>query len=140
MMLTSRDVFSNRDLSRNYKSLKYFNSNEFDSPDDIGSGENMCPEFLYKLDLARGMAKIPFKINSGYRTPKHNTKVGGVKNSSHINIPCNAADIHVQDSNARFMILNSLIAQGFTRFGIGKNFIHVDSDKQKSPNVIWQYY
>ena len=78
------------------------------------------------------MAKIPFKINSGYRTPAHNSKVGGVKSSSHMNIPCDASDIHVKDSKSRFLIIVSLLAQGFTRFGIGKNFIHVDGDIKKA--------
>jgi len=130
---------------RNYPALRYFNRSEFDCPTEEGSGENMCPSFLQKLDNARHKAKIPFKINSGYRSPKHNTAVGGVKNSSHMNIPCNAADISVKDGRERFLILVSLMSQGFTRFGIGKNFIHVDSDDRvnggdKSPNVIWHYY
>ena len=133
-------AITTRDLSRNYPPLKYFRSSEFDSPDDIGSGDNMCPIFLKKLDTARGMAAIPFKINSGYRTPKHNKKVGGVKNSSHMNIPCNAADIHIKDSKSRYLIVVSLLAQGFTRIGIGKNFIHVDGDTKKSQNLIWHYY
>ena len=94
-------ALTSKGFSRNYPALKYFKVEEFDSPDESGSGENMCPIFLKKLDDARGRAKIPFKITSGYRTPKHNTKVGGVKNSSHINIPCNASDIYVKDSKSR---------------------------------------
>tara|TARA_R110000751_G_scaffold90246_1_gene177248 strand:- start:7489 stop:7893 length:405 start_codon:yes stop_codon:yes gene_type:complete len=133
-------ALTSRDLSRNYPALKYFKSSEFDSPDDIGSGDNMCPVFMQKLDAARGRAKIPFRINSGYRTPKHNSEVGGVKHSSHMNIPCEAADIHIKDSTSRFLIIVSLMAQGFTRFGIGKNFIHVDGDIKKSQNLIWHYY
>jgi len=134
-----------KELDRNYPALRYFKLSEFDCPGDEGSGNNMCPIFLQKLDNARHKAKIGFRINSGYRNPTHNTKVGGVKNSSHMNIPCNAADIHVKDSRARFLILVSLMSEGFTRFGIGKNFIHVDSDDtqnggDKSPNVIWHYY
>ena len=137
MALTSKSF---NDKGRNYPALKYFKSSEFDSPDDIGSGENMCQAFLQKLDKARAMAGIPFRINSGYRTPSHNSHVGGVKNSSHMNIPCDASDIHIKDSRSRFLILNSLMAQGFTRFGIGKSFIHVDSDTKKSQNLVWHYY
>jgi len=130
---------------RNYPPLKYFKRKEFECPLAKDDGENMCASFLQKLDTARGMAKIPFKINSGYRSPAHNTAVGGVKNSSHMNIPCNAADISARSSNEKFLILVSLMAQGFTRFGIGENFIHVDSDDtknggDKTPNVIWDYY
>tara|TARA_R110000796_G_scaffold231287_1_gene349147 strand:+ start:968 stop:1387 length:420 start_codon:yes stop_codon:yes gene_type:complete len=139
MALNSQD-FRNSDLSRNYPALKHFSSAEFDSPDDTGSGDNMCPVFLQKLDAARGRAKIPFKINSGYRTPAHNTKVKGSKGSSHMKIPCEAADIHIKDSVSRFMIIVSLMAQGFTRFGIGKHFIHVDGDIKKTQNCIWYYY
>ena len=142
MTLTSKS-FNDRD--RNYPPLKYFKLEEFECPGDEGSGSNMCPIFLRKLDSARGKAKTPFKINSGYRNHTHNKQVGGVKNSSHMNIPCNAADIHIKDSRTRFLILVSLMSEGFTRFGIGKNFIHVDSDDtknggDKSPNVVWHYY
>ena len=136
---------SYKDLGRNYPTLKHFRLSEFDCPTEEGSGENMCPKFLQKLDNAREKAKTSFRINSGYRTPAHNTKVGGVRNSSHMNIPCNAADIAVKDGRQRFLILVSLMSEGFNRFGIGKNFIHADLDDtknggDKSPNVIWHYY
>ena len=63
--------------------MKYFKLSEFDSPDLVGSGEAMDREFLSKLDQARSLCDIPFKITSGYRTEAHNKKVGGVSNSSH---------------------------------------------------------
>jgi hypothetical protein len=47
--------------------MKYFNINEFDSPDAIGSGENMDKEFLSRLDQARSIADTPFKITSGFK-------------------------------------------------------------------------
>ena len=56
--------------------LKYFKLTEFDSPDEVGSGYKMDKEFLIKLDYARGIAGIPFKINSGFRTKSHNKFVG----------------------------------------------------------------
>ena len=43
--------------------MKYFKLSEFDSPDSKGSGKNMCYEFLQKIDKAREIAGIPFKIN-----------------------------------------------------------------------------
>lgn len=128
-----------RDRLRNMD-IKYFKLSEFDSPDDTGSGENMCLSFLSKLDEARDLAGVSFKITSGYRTPRHNTSIGGVKNSSHTNIPCNACDISTPDSSTRYKIINSLLKVGINRIGIGKNFIHCDTDKKKSPNVIWHYY
>tara|TARA_Y100000401_G_scaffold5806_1_gene3965 strand:+ start:7822 stop:8403 length:582 start_codon:yes stop_codon:yes gene_type:complete len=131
------------DFDRNkphIREIKYFSLNEFDSPDDSDSGQNMDMDFVRKLDEARELANTPFKITSGYRTPKHNTAVGGSITSSHMNIPCNACDIAIKDSSTRYKIINSLLKVGINRIGIGKNFIHCDTDKNKSPNVIWHYY
>ena len=120
--------------------LKYFELSEFDCPCEEGSGKYMDESFLIKLDRARDIAGIPFKINSGYRCPEHNKKVGGVSNSSHTNIPCNASDIAVKDSQSRFIIINALLQAGFTRIGIGKNFVHCDTDKLKNQRICWHYY
>lgn len=117
--------------------MKYFKTSEFDSPDLIGSGEAMNKEFLNKLDKARGLAGIPFKITSGYRTPEYNAKVGGVENSSHISYV--AADISCTDSAARHIIITSLLSVGLNRIGIADTFIHVDMDSSKAANVIWTY-
>ena len=42
--------------------MKYFKLSEFDSPDMVGSGESMDQEFLSRLDQARSLADVPFKI------------------------------------------------------------------------------
>ena len=98
---------------------------------------NMNQEFLDKLDQARELANIPFKINSAYRSPEHNAKIGGKPNSSHLRGL--AVDISVKDSRSRFIVLESLIKVGFNRIGIADTFIHVDDDKEKSEKVIWTY-
>ena len=122
--------------------LNYFNYNEFDSPDEIGSGMliskggQMNDEFLFKLDEARMLAGTPFKITSGYRSPKHNEKVGGVVGSSHLK-GC-AVDIAVNSSLQRSAIVCALAKAGFTRIGIAETFVHCDLDKQKQ-NAIWLY-
>ena len=103
--------------------------------DREGSGVNMNIDFLYKLDDARRIAGTPFKINSGYRTPEHNAKVGGVESSSHTR--GYAADISVGSSSQRYKILTALIEAGFNRIGVYKTFIHCDCDPDNSENVIW---
>ena len=123
--------------------LKYFKLDEFDSPDQKGSGAKyMSSDFMYKLDLARHYAQIPFTINSGVRTPEHNAKVGGKPNSSHLSTTeggaC-AADIKYLGSRARFVIVNSLLRAGLSRIGIHEVFIHVDDDPSKDKDVIWLY-
>ena len=117
--------------------MKYFTLDEFDSPDLPNSGINMDANFLSMLDDARHMADIPFKINSGYRTKEHNYKVGGKEKSSHL--VGKAADISCSGSRERWIIITALQDAGFNRIGIANNFIHVDSDENKSPNVIWTY-
>lgn len=115
----------------------HFEQHEFDSEDEPGSGRFMDPSFLAMLDDARGIAGIPFIINSGYRTKERNRKVGGSAKSSHL--IGRAADIKVRSSRDRWVILNALMMAGFNRIGIGKTFIHVDNDEDKTPNVIWTY-
>ncbi len=115
----------------------FFEYKEFDSPDEVGSYINMDVGFLNKLAAARKAAAIGFKITSGYRTPKHNEKVGGVPSSSHTK--GHAVDIYAPTSRQKFIIINSLLQAGFNRIGVAKNFIHVDDDPGKAEDVIWTY-
>ena len=125
------------------QTLRYFNLNEFDSPDEVGSGKNMKKVFLIKLDEARHIAEIPFKINSGFRTAAHNQylldspKYKASKTSAHLDGL--AADISVTDSRSRWIVINALLLAGFTRIGIASSFIHVDLSKTKTQNCVWTY-
>jgi len=114
--------------------LKYFNLSEFD--DAPGTGKNMKKDFLKKLDKARAIADVPFKITSGYRSKETNKRVKGVSTSSHLKGL--AADISCKDSSTRQKIVNALIQAGFTRIGIADTFIHCDTDKDKN-DAIWLY-
>jgi uncharacterized protein YcbK (DUF882 family) len=68
--------------------MKYFNYDEFKCrcceqlPDD--ARRNIDSLVSEVLDPARERLGAPVYVNSGYRCPKHNTKVGGVKNSQHM--------------------------------------------------------
>lgn len=104
--------------------------------EEINDG-NMDLDFLAKLDEAREIADIPFKINSAFRTPEHNAKIGGKPNSSHLRGL--AVDIRAADSRTRFIILEALIKVGFNRIGIAKTFIHVDLSEDKAQKVVWVY-
>jgi len=104
--------------------------------EEINDG-NMDLDFLSKLDEAREIANIPFKINSAYRSKEHNANIGGKPNSSHLKGL--AVDISVTDSRSRFIVLEALIKVGFNRIGIADTFIHVDDDKDKSDRVVWTY-
>ena len=122
---------------------KYFKFSEFDSPDQKGSGEKfMNREFLIKLARARQIANVAFGIRSGYRTQEYNKLLlqRGYKaapDSAHLRGL--AVDIAVVSTQHRFIIINALIAVGFTRIGIGNTFIHVDLDMDKPQNTMWTY-
>jgi len=126
-----------REYSIRENNMKYFKLSEFDSPDMVGSGEAMDKDFLSKLDQARSLCDIPFRITSGYRTEDHNRKVKGVLGSSHTKGL--AADIACTNSAARHIIVSALLKVGLNRIGIADTFIHVDRDSSKPANVIWTY-
>ena len=115
----------------------FFEYSEFDSPDQKGSYTNMDVAFLNKLSKARELAAIGFKITSGYRSPAHNEKVGGVPSSSHT--LGHACDIYAPTSRQKYIIINALLQAGFDRIGVAKNFIHVDDDPSKNKEEIWTY-
>ena len=66
--------------------------------------EGMNVKFLAKLDEAREFAKIPFVINSAYRSPEHPESI---KNPTSSHIKGLAVDISVKDSVTRFKVLNA---------------------------------
>lgn len=77
------------------------------------------------LDNLRYKVKKPIIINSGYRTPKHNAKVGGTKYSYHMRGM--AADIRVDGMSPKELAkeLNEMIPD---KYGIivYKSWVHFD--------------
>ena len=115
--------------------LKYFKKKEFTCK--CGCEKNIISgELLEMLDKARGLAKIPFVINSGYRCENHPQSL---KSPSSSHIKGLAADIKCTDSKSRALIIDALGYAGFKRFGISDSFIHADIDNGKPNPVIWLY-
>tara|TARA_R110000823_G_C15866113_1_gene493702 strand:+ start:726 stop:1097 length:372 start_codon:yes stop_codon:yes gene_type:complete len=88
-----------------------------------------------QLQILRDHLGAPIKINSGHRTPSHNKKIGGVKNSRHLS--ASAADIAVSGISAHktqeaieFLIEDGKMKEG----GLGKynNFTHYDIRNTKA--------
>lgn len=121
--------------------MKYFKEGEFTCKcGKCGKGfKDMNPELLDKLDKARGIANIPFKLTSAFRCPSHNKTVGGVPDSAHLT--GKAVDIATPDNATRFTIMAALLDAGFQRIGINltTNFLHCDVDMDKPHPTMFKY-
>lgn len=104
--------------------------------------EGIKDDLVFHLQMAHDL--LPdnniITVTSSYRCEEHNKdpKVGGSETSSHLKGL--AADLKCTNSTYRCHLLKALIKSGFNRIGIGEDFIHVDLDKTKIQNVIWNYY
>lgn len=106
----------------------YFRESEFASPD---TGEAFMDEsFMLKLIELRKACGFPLSINSGYRTPAHNAKVGGGEHSVHVE-GC-AADIRCRDP---YTLVRLAFEKGFAGIGImqhgdhERRYVHLDTGK-----------
>jgi len=113
----------------------------FDSPDIPGSGNCMDRQLIFMLQQLEARTGYPIFswINSGARSPSHNSKVGGVSNSSHKMPTCKAVDIKASTKSIRNHLVSVARDVGFTRIGVGKTFVHLDTDDMKSQYVAWGY-
>lgn len=114
--------------------FKYFTLDEFKCSE---TGENgIKEEFVTALDALRFECGFPFKITSGYRSPRHSIEAakpnGGGQHTTGF-----AADIAVDGGHQRFIIVSNALKLGFSGIGVAKGFIHVDM-RQTTP-VIWTY-
>ena len=92
--------------------------------------------FVNRLQEARDVSGVPIVIESGYRCPEHDKVVGGSGNHP----TGKAADIRAEDSRSRYLLVKALLHVGFTRIGIGREFVHVDENPDGDPRVMWDYY
>ncbi|MBR0280019.1 MAG: DUF882 domain-containing protein [Oscillibacter sp.] len=88
-------------------------------------------ELVKVLQNVRDHFKMPVTVNSAYRTPAYNKKVGGVNASQHIR--GTAADITVKGvaPDKVYAYLNGLYPD---KYGIGKypTFTHIDTRTSKA--------
>ncbi len=116
---------NNIQISKNFK-LKEFQCKDGSQLVKIDS------ELLQKLQQLRDLIGKPIMVNSGYRTPEYNKRVGGAKNSYHMQ--GKAVDIKVNGLSISELKANALEV-GFNGVGVYKNFLHVDIRRIK---VVWR--
>jgi hypothetical protein len=95
---------------------------------------DLKPELVSLLDQARGIAGVPFKITSGYRSVLKNLLVGGKVGSAHTT--GEAVDLACTDASSRYKILTALLKVGFNRTEIAAGHIHCDISKMRPQNII----
>lgn len=120
------------------KLTKNFNSQEFDcrdgTPVPIPLLDNVL-ELAKNLQVLRDDIGEPIHVNSGYRTPAYNKKIGGAPASQHLK--AKAADITAKGFTPRQLAarIEKLIKEKklwFGGIGIYPGFVHVDIRKNKA--------
>lgn len=96
---------------------------------------DMNKDFLYKLQIV--YEKIPFHINSAYRSKEW--EIAHKRSGSSSHVKGLAVDIHYRNSRELALLVSNFLAVGISRFGIAKTFLHVDADPDKVSPCIWLY-
>ena len=109
--------------------LKFFNPEQ--DPKMVGVDYKL----MYKLDLARQMADIPFIITSGLRSTEKNKEVSKATDSSHLKGL--AVDIACKNPQEAYCIIRGALMAGFERILLGEGHIHLDTDPTKTQKVIF---
>ena len=68
-------------LTKNFKKSEFDSKDGAEMPKEVLENIKMLSKYV---QLIRNEIGVPLVINSGYRSPKHNAKVGGVNNSYHV--------------------------------------------------------
>lgn len=118
-------------LTNNF-SLSEFNKHNFPISDTVF--QNIFA-LAKNLQVLRDEVKKPIKITSGYRSPEHNAKVGGVKSSRHIT--GEAADFKIAGMTPKEVaaVIEKLISTGKMEeggIGIYSTWIHYDHRNVKA--------
>lgn len=92
-------------------------------------------ELANNLQVLRDYLGAPLHVNSGYRTPTYNKKVGGKKASKHL--VAQAGDLTTKNKTPKQLaaIIERLIATGLMKqggLGIYPGFVHYDIRGKKA--------
>jgi uncharacterized protein YcbK (DUF882 family) len=114
------------------KLTKNFSLEEFKCKDGSDIPNNVLSsikELAKNLQVLRDTINKTISITSGYRSPKYNAKIGGVKNSQHTK--GTASDIQIKGMTPKevALVIEGLIESGKMKqggIGVYPNFTHYD--------------
>lgn len=116
---------------------KYFTNTDFKNASPPCNINDVDSHFLSRLDTAREIANIPFKITSAYRTTAHELKQGRDGTSSHTKGL--AVDIKVETPLDRLIVIESLLRVNIKRIIIYPTWIHCDIDPTKPKLILYKH-
>ena len=113
-------------ITNNFSKIEFESKDGAEMPDNVLSNIKLLAT---QLQILRDEIGQSIHINSAYRSPSHNSSIGGVKNSFHIQGM--AADIISKDYTPKklYKVIQKLIDQGkMEEGGIGlyNGFVHYD--------------
>ena len=121
------------------KLTKNFNLSEFNCNDGAAVPEELIKNvelLALNLQVLRDAIGEPITLNSAYRNPSYNQKVGGSSKSQHL--LAKAGDIKATNkfpAKIIYQLIEELIAKGDMQeggLGLYNNFVHYDVRKNKS--------
>lgn len=94
--------------------------------------DKMHPLMIYLLVQLRKRTGIPMILNSTYRSPEKNRRVGGARNSRHLK--GQAVDFRVNSSKDRATFIKEALNLGLS-VGVMRNALHVDIRAFDTPGI-----
>ena len=113
-------------LTKNFKKEEFDSKDGAEMPKDVLENIKMLSKYV---QLIRNEIGVQLVINSGYRSPQHNAKVGGVKNSYHVQGKASDLSSSKITSKELYDSILKLIADGkIYNGGVGlyNTFVHYD--------------
>lgn len=104
-----------------------------------GVNTRVLPEVWSKLEIFAQSLGRPIVLNSAYRSPAYNKKIGGAKKSMHMQRKaCDVQWVGIS-LQGRINMIQKAIDAGFTGIGTYNNFMHVDigGKRQWGSNGSW---
>ena len=119
---------------------EYFTEEELMCPCGC-KGMAMSESFMKKIVSIRKSLNAPMKINSGFRCPEHNEKVGGSSTSMHLYGRAVDVSLYPLTEEQQIRLIEEAIRHNITGIGVSgkgdkkKQFIHLDNKSSR----LWSY-